>query len=273
MLQRSKIKPNTQRSYLEALEQFLARYKLARMPAWTHDQWGLALLEHLECLFDSGHDLSKASRTASSVMWLNPTMVPPLRTSLPLTAAALRGWKRQEPGITRPPLPRVLMLAIARALCLADRRPSALLVILLFDSYMRVSEALIMRPEQVLAPVQAGGGIIKHVSILITASEFAQQGKTEVRDLSVALDAPWQQPAALQLLQYAMMRKGQSSLFPLEYRQFSSHFRQAVETVGLQILKPVVHSLRHGGATRDRSVNFRSLSSIQQRGAGSQRTA
>ena len=77
------------RSYLEALGQFLTRCKLTRRPALTHDLLDLAPLEQLLCLSDAGQNLWKASRTASSVMLLNPPMVLPLRSSPLMTAAAL----------------------------------------------------------------------------------------------------------------------------------------------------------------------------------------
>ena len=90
-LQVNKIKPTTQKKYLVAVELLLARLMLASLPKLTGRTWDSLLQEHLEYLFDHGHNKTDASAILAAILWLEPGLGGSIREACPWSSAALWG--------------------------------------------------------------------------------------------------------------------------------------------------------------------------------------
>ena len=112
----NKIKPATQKKCLLAVELLLARLMLVSLPKLTGRTWDSLLQEHLEYLFDHGHNKTDASVVLAAVLWLEPGLGGSIREACSWSSAALRGWSRLEPGLTRVPLPYPVALAMVLSL-------------------------------------------------------------------------------------------------------------------------------------------------------------
>ena len=76
-----------------------------------------AVQEVLGRYFEIGVHQSRAKRLAAATVWAYPKLVGTIKHSLPGTAAAWGGWAKQEPGFSRPPIPRDVALAAVFELC------------------------------------------------------------------------------------------------------------------------------------------------------------
>ena len=83
-----------------------------------------------------------ASKTLAAVRWALPNLPRPVSRCFPSAIACLQGWKRLEPGSSRSPAPRVLVLLVARWLAEQHQQLLGLYFCLLFETYMRPSERL-----------------------------------------------------------------------------------------------------------------------------------
>ena len=266
-LQINRVKPSTQSRYVQALEQFLAHWMMVHMPSWTAPAWDAALQDHVELLYESGKDRGAASRVVSAVLWLRPELGQPMKTVLPHAFAALRGWRRLEPGLTRPPLPYAIMMAMVVWLARRGRGEAGLLIWMLFETYLRVNEALTMHGEDVVLAAPLADGQETAVTVMACSSARQLASKTGEQDLSLALDLPRQTGLADLLARWAAMRGPNGQLWTLSYPQLRSAFQEAAIGVGAEKLGASLHSLRHGGASQDRQSNARSLLGVQLRGA------
>ena len=109
--------------------------------------------------------------------WEHPNLPRPTSRSHPSGIACLQGWKRLEPGASRPPAPRVLVLLVARWLAEHNEKLLGLYFCLLFETYMQPSEGLALRGFQLLPPIKGIRGAAGRLSLLIRASEQGQLGK------------------------------------------------------------------------------------------------
>ena len=90
-LQVKKIKPTAQKKYLVTVELLLARLMLASLPKLNGRTWDSLLQEHLEYLFDHGHNKTDASAILAAILWLEPGLGGSIREACPWSSAALRG--------------------------------------------------------------------------------------------------------------------------------------------------------------------------------------
>ena len=95
----------TQTTYLEALRQLLGWLARATLlHNWTALAWDQTLAEYLEWSYDLGITQDMASMALAAVRWSLPNLPRPMSRSFPSAIACLQGWKRLEPGSSRPAL-------------------------------------------------------------------------------------------------------------------------------------------------------------------------
>ena len=90
--------------------------------------------DYLDMLFEVSEDRGKAAMVMAAILWVLPELGRPLRTALPLAAAALEGWTRLEPGFTRPPLPYAVAMATVVSMALGGIPEQALMVWVLSET-------------------------------------------------------------------------------------------------------------------------------------------
>ena len=164
-------------------------------------------------------------------------------------------------------MPELVVRAAAAWLFLQGDGATALCIMLMFEGYLRPSEALALRAAQITGPFGLANAPGTHMSVVVHAAELGQPGKTGEMDHTVVLDLPRQQALAWALARLRDARPGcWHPLWDFDYNHLQRRFGQALDAVGASCLAGTLYSLRHGGASHDRRLGCRALMEAQQRG-------
>ncbi|CAK0870750.1 unnamed protein product [Prorocentrum cordatum] len=264
----NKVRPSTRVLYLKVLRLLAGWLMVDALPDWPVAAWDAALTDFLPWAFDQGVARATAARLGAAVLWGPPQLrVAPLQRCFPQLAHSLAGWKRLHPPGSRPPLPELVVRAAAAWLAHQGEFATALCVMLMFEGYLRPSEALALRAAQLTGPFGSATSAGSHMSVVVHAAELQQPGKTGEMDHTVVLDLPRQQALAWALARLRDSRLGSwHPLWDFDYSLLLRRFGQALEAVGASCLAGTLYSLRHGGASHDRLTGSRALREAQQRG-------
>ena len=214
------LKPAIHSKFVLALEKFLVHWLLEQLPDWSAATWDAALQDHVELLFEGDKDRSAAACLTSAVLWLAPEFGQPRTDALPWTIASLQGWARLEPGFSRPPLPYAVMMSIVSWLAMHRHWQAGLLTWMLFETYLRVNEALTMHSQDI---VRAAPSVTRESSVVkVTACSSSQLLATKTGEqvyVSLPLDLARQRPLALLLCRWAGLRcRGRHCVLPRSMR-------------------------------------------------------
>ena len=113
--------------------------------------------EFLDHLYLEGHESGAENKLVVAVEKLSPALAKEGKARLPRVRAALKGFKRMAPSQSREPAPQVWASAIAGVLLHKKKGSMALMVMLMFSTYVRPSEAFSIHPSQVLLHPPSGG--------------------------------------------------------------------------------------------------------------------
>lgn len=171
-------------------------------------------------------------------------LLPELRRRLPVSARALRGWRRLAPPVAHPPITRDLAALVGTAMALRGKWQQGVAVLLAFDGYLRVGELLSLRREDVALrgdPRVGSAGLLLRGPILRLA--VTKRGKNQ----SVCLR---DRGTAALLRRLCGDRRPGQTLFSFSASSFRRLLKSTCRALGLSDAY-VPHSLRHGGATHD----------------------
>lgn len=260
------VRPQTQVLYVEALLLLRGRLRVRTLPHCSSPDWDLMLMNVLQELYEDEYPLAVAQRLCSALLWALPYLGRPLRRALPHAHQALKGWHCMHPPGSRPPIPRRVAALIAKHMLERGSFEGALLVMTLFETYMRPSEAFNMLCSQVVPASPLGVGTLRSTALVVYPLEGERPGKTGEFDHTIPLDLPRQEWLGKCLAARGRRRPPLEPLFGISPDHFSKFFAQAVAAENLGALGSTPYGLRHGGASHDRVTLSRSLSDIQRRG-------
>ena len=264
-----KVKPTTQSLYVGVLRLLAAWLGVSVLPDWTAPHWDEVLENFLVWLYDRGYPQATGARVPAALFWALPHLhVGPQLRLLPRLAHSLGGWRQLEPPTSRPPAPWIVVASIAEYLARNDYWQESLLVSVMFETYLRPSEALSLRAMQIIPPDPSGLGAARSLAVVARAAELIQLSKTGEHDHTVLLDRPRQHWLVPLLIHLKNMRPlPESMLWDVDYDRLHKRFRWARDAVGAHCLGTTLYCLRHGGASHDRSLGERTLAEVQERGA------
>lgn len=172
---------------------------------------------------------------------------------------ALRGWRVLAPGRSRRPLPWPVVAGLCVELGHRGRWDMAVWVLLVFQSYLRPSEAFKLLRGDLVEPSE---GLTRHWAIIVGAGDHGLTSKVGASDSSIVLDLiglEWMAPV------WAALRQGAptSPLFGFGYHELYKEFAAAAKVLNV---KAVPYQLRHSGPVWDRIRNVRTLREVQKRG-------
>ena len=172
-------------------------------------------------------------------------MHPHLKTRLPNTLLAIKGWERLAPTTQRPPAPRFLVFALTRYFVERNQRQMALLIYLCFDCFLRINEALRLTSQDINTNATGPDGEAVTAILLKKTKTGLNQSVTVLRPELV-------QEVSRRLVQVAKegLANGQK-IFVISAYTFNQQLKKALKELGVD-MQLTAHSLRHGGATAAR---------------------
>jgi len=96
----------------------------------------------MELMLDCRYTYPVANRAVAAVGWAIFALNGPLWSVLPATPRTLVGWRRLEPGLSRPPVSGAVLWGIAERFLLRGRSQLAFICALQVELYLRPSECL-----------------------------------------------------------------------------------------------------------------------------------
>ena len=253
--------PETQAYYREALEEFKTFVLLYGLLLNTVAEVDLALTNYADYAWSIGLERAAVLKTYAAYISAHPDFSRKGSLRLPRFCRALQGWKRLDPGQTRPPIPWHVAALVALVMATELAAPhAALMVVTMFWVYLRPSEAVGLQEQDLFLP----GGSSKDYGFNLHPSARGESSKTSLSDESLLLDSvevPWLGP----LLARARAGDAQSPLFRITADRFGYLWRRALEVAEVPI-KYVPYQLRHGGPSHDRLMHHRSMAEIKARG-------
>lgn len=159
----------------------------------------------------------------------------------------------------RPPLPWVLVSALAVNMMQRQQHIAAMAILLMFTAYLRPGEAMDLQVRDLIAPMPGQGGFSLHLH----PAERREQSKVGLSDESLLLNSPlmpWLGPA----LQF--LPRKTNYLLDLTYDQLVNQWKMALTRLGLAANHAVLYHLRHSGPSHDRFHQLRSALEVKQRG-------
>lgn len=166
-----------------------------------------------------------------------------------------------DPGQTRPPIPWELVALVAYQMMKEKEAQAALLVLVMFEAYLRPGEALQLRQEDLVMPTAHH----PFYCLNLHPSERLETSKVGLSDESVALDSqtiPWLGLA----LKGQLTKNHKDFMFDLTYRDLRGIWERALTSIGLKTSHAVLYQLRHSGPSHDRLIKSRSLLEVKKRG-------
>ncbi|CAK0871674.1 unnamed protein product, partial [Prorocentrum cordatum] len=254
------VAPETQACYKDALDDFQTFVDLFELPLHTAAQVDLALMSYADYAWSIGLERAAVLKTYAAYVSAHPDFSRKGSLRLPRFCRALQGWKRLDPGQTRPPMPWQVVALVALVMATQLGSPhAALMVVTMFWVYLRPSEAVGLR-EQDLLP----SGSCTDYGFNLHPSARGEYSKTSLSDESLLLDSvevPWLGP----LLARARSGDPQAPLFRLTAAQLGVLWRQSLGRAEVPT-RCVPYQLRHGGPSHDRLKRYRSMDEIKRRG-------
>ena len=165
------------------------------------------------------------------------------------------------------PYPLLVCWQVAESFLAEGETRLAALVVVQTDCYLRPSEALGLRPEDVLVGLaEAGAEYAGKVVLHLAPGDRGRPTKTGIFDDAVEVGVAgrgWIKDVVATL---AHATEPGCQLFPLTLSQYEKAFAQTFRRLQLSVLGGSPHWLRHSGPSNDRFTESFDLLAIQKRG-------
>ncbi|CAK0816098.1 unnamed protein product, partial [Prorocentrum cordatum] len=234
---------------------------------WTSQTFSTAaevdaiLVAYFVNLFLDGFDSATGRVLMASLKHYLPAILVG-RAPCPRAARALAGWRKLVPPQMRLPLPRAAMASIVGVLISWKLFGMAVFIRLMFDTYLRPSEACRLAAGGVMRPRPDGALGYGHWALIVNDACFDRPGKTSEMDESVIVDNQTIWP----LLEALVHGKGPiDGLWTFAPDEVRSMFRRAAAALGLGA-ELTLYPLRHGGASDDLLSLRRTRKEVKDRG-------
>ena len=162
-------------------------------------------------------------------------------------------------------MPEVINCAISGMMIMMGEQEKALKNLLDFSAYLRPSEGMCLRPEDVIPPAS---GETLHTALVLFPFEREERSKTHDFVESILLDSEREPELGDLLVEQAERQKGNqmTDLWNFSAKEFGDTFRLAAQRLQLEKLSPVPYMNRGGGVTRDALMKLRDKEERRRRG-------
>ena len=254
-----KVSQKTLNRYLACIQQF-EHWATTRKINFSGARLDKAVNKYLHFLFDDDAELNEATYLVYGLQLLKCTV--PKHDFLTVSKQSLSGWRKQQPGSMRVPVPEEFVFDLGQFALDNNRVDIAMMLAIQYDAYLRPSEALSLTKKHVGFPQ---GKRYPHWSLVIAPSTLRQTTKTGKSDDSILLaDLPhnsWMK----ECMKLFLARVGDQLFDSLTLGQLESWCKQACNTLGYSSACVMPHIVRHAGASNDMYHKRRALAEIQKR--------
>jgi hypothetical protein len=200
--------------YNDAVESFLVWTEALDYDPLSSSDYDDLITDYLHHLYETNQGKGKAHATLFGILHHQPEF----KGKLPLAAMTLRGWNKLQPGVSYPPLTWEITCLIANALSFRGHFRAAVATVLAFDCFLRISEFLGLRREDVADARDARIGVAGvDMTIRLRSTKTGPNQWVVVQDPQVK---------RLVRLVVSSTRPGRF-LFPLSTHVFRRLFKQA----------------------------------------------
>jgi integrase len=240
----------TEKRYRKDLQKFLDWAKRRGEKALSAQEMDILLYQYFQEVFDETQSRTGLQH-CRNVKAAAQLLMPALKYALPTAGAALKGWDKCSPSQQKPPVPGTVAYVLVGYFLEKSKLDLACMTLLMFEGYLRISEAANLTVADVTMPTGVRSGGLR-----------LQKTKTGLNQ-SVII----RKPIVWALLQRVMrkLKPGSSRLFDASEQDYNLEMKQAWVRLGLQQFGWTPHSLRHGGASWD-YLNGTSMADIIQKG-------
>lgn len=233
------VKADTSARYRKAVADFVRWCQQRGLEAETDADLDELLTDYVHDIYETndGGGMHQATCTMHGLIQLCPR----LRQAMPVTAAALKGWKLLRPGESWPPITWELAVLVAATMARNGYGRHAVGCLLAFDCMLRVGELAALRKADVAVSGDPRvGAEYRGMSLRLRQTKTGPNQWVAVHD-----------PAVQQLLLAVVHATSGDDelLFPFSTAEFRQVFKAVCASWHLSS-RYVPHSLRHGGATR-----------------------
>ena len=255
-----KVSQNTLTRYLQSIEDFKLWCRQKRK-SFSDRNLDMAVNSYISFLHSSDQELTVASYLIYGLQLLQCNV--PKEQFLVVSKQSLSGWRRQEPGGMRVPVPEEFVFDCGLLALEEERGDIAMALALQYDGYLRPSEVLGLTTRHIQAPA---GRRYSKWGVIVAPSSLQETTKTGKSDDSVLLgDRPHNSWLGQCLELY--MKGVDNMLFPdLNLHGFENWCKRACEVLQYQSTCIMPHVIRHSGASNDAFHGRRPLQEIQKRG-------
>lgn len=216
---------------------------------------------YITYLHENEYELSMATYTIYGLQMLKCQTAK--EDFLPCAKLALSGWKKQNPGNLRLPVPEEFLFDLGTHAIETNRLDIAMLLMLQFDCYLRPSEALNLTTDHIGFPASKR---YPHWSVVIAPSALRQTTKTGKSDDSVLVGDKARNTWMRECMRL-WMKKTQHWLFPnVDLAGYEKWCKQACSDLGYASACVMPHIVRHAGPSNDIYHKRRDLLEVQKRG-------
>jgi hypothetical protein len=230
----------TRKRYGEAVERFLDH---SDEEGWIMDDDNTdeAMCEYIHHAYFELYDGTGSGRgEANNAVFGLIMLRPRLKTMLPLSRQALKGWQKEHPGKSWPPLSWYLTVLIAIQMARGGQHDMAVATLVMFDALLRITEAVhLTRADVAVEGDLRLSGVFRGKMGLRLAK--AKTGKNQWAEIF--------NPDVRKLLMTRLVKCGNATdrVFGFSATNYRLVFKSVMLSLGLKGYVP--HSLRHGGAT------------------------
>ena len=261
VLESAAVSDTTMANYWGAAKKFEEWCRWTSQTFATAAEVDVILVTYFVNLFLDGFDSATGRVLMASLKHYLPAILVG-RAPCPRAARALTGWRKLVPPQMRLPLPRAAMASIVGVLISWKLFGMAVFIRLMFDTYLRPSEAYRLTAGSVIRPRPDGALGYGHWALIVNDACFDRPGKTGEMDESVIVDNQSIWPLLEALVHGKCPIDGLWTFAPDEVR---SMFRRAAAALGLET-ELTLYSLRHGGASDDLLSLRRTRKEVKDRG-------
>ncbi|CAK0820606.1 unnamed protein product, partial [Prorocentrum cordatum] len=232
-------------------------------PLVRDEQAGAALVGYFNILFFKGWGANKGEQVSAGSMRLAPAFSRAGGRQLPRAFRCLKGWRRRAPGRSRRSWPLAQWAGVAWRLVERGLLQMAVFLLISPSSYLRPIELMGLCRRGIIAPA---AGVSPFWNLAAPPSHHAERSKTNLSDVSIAIDSPH-----LQLLGPTprVLASGprEGSVWTFTHPQYLMEFTAAL--AGLEISEATVpRQTRHSGPSIDIARRYRNARSVGEREEG-----